>query len=250
VGDPRDPGSLQRTSSGVTTRTGEPDFTYWVFDDLARPDLPFNIRLDRLAERVKRQLKSTRVQLVPQVVAKNCGDVVKWEAKWVAEGYEGVMVRAASGHYKQGGAEPRSTLNEMLVAKLKRVEHHEARVLSVFEQMENTNEATRDAIGRTKRSTAKAGKVGKGVLGGCRVQGISGRWEGVIYDVGTGFNDKQRAELWEQHLLMETRRREGRKSVFNPVVGRIMKIQTGVTPATFKAPQFPRFVDWKWEGDL
>lgn len=236
VGDPLEPGSLQRTSSGVTTRTGEPDFNFWVFDDIARLDLPFISRLARLSERFKKQLRGggSRVCLVPHKIVLNVKELIAYEAQCVAAGWEGVMVRSREASYKQGGAEPRATLTELEVAKLKRKEHHEAKVLSVYEQMENTNEASRDEIGRKKRSTAKAGKVGKGVLGGCHVVGTAGRWEGVEYDVGGGWTDAQRAKLW----------------VTGDMIGRIMKVETGVTPATFKAPQFPRFVDWKWEGDV
>jgi DNA ligase-1 len=244
VGSPTEPGSLQRTSSGVTTRSGEPDFNFWVFDDLARLDLPFISRLARLEARFKKQLRDSRVRLVPHKIVLNVKELIAYESKCVAEGWEGVMVRARDGDYKQGGAEPRSTVKELFVAKLKRVEHHEARVLSVYEEMKNTNEATRDEIGRTKRSTAKAGKVGKGTLGGCIVEGISGRWKGVTYDVGGGWTAPQRLELWETHLDAKTH------SKTQPVVGRIMKVETGITPPTFKKPQFPRFVDWKWGGDL
>lgn len=233
VGDPADD-PLQRTSSGVTTRTGEPDFTLYVFDDLTDLSAPFDQRLAKLRKRFPKG-SFGRVKLVPQKLVRTQAELDAFEDECVAAGYEGVMVRSLDGHYKQGGSEPRSTVTEMLVAKLKRVEHHEAKVLKVHEQMANKNEATKDEIGRTKRSTAKAGKVGKGVLGGCTVQGISGRWKGVTYDVGTGFSDEQRAILWTE--------RAG-------VPGRIMKIETGRTPATFKKPQFPRFKDWKWDGDL
>jgi DNA ligase-1 len=153
----------------------------------------------------------------------------------VKEGWEGVMVRARDGAYKQGGVEPRSTVKELFVAKLKRVEHHEARVLSVYEQMQNANEASRDEIGRVKRSTAKGGKVGKGVLGGCRVIGVGGRWDGVRYDVGGGWTDAQRAELWAVRDTLAGRDNEGGDRHH---------------PGHLQGPQFPRWVDWKWEGDL
>jgi DNA ligase-1 len=186
VGDPLEPGSLQRTSSGVTTRAGEPDFNFWVFDDIARLDLPFISRLARLSERFKKQLRGTRVCLVPHKIVLNVKELIAYENLCVKEGWEGVMVRARDGDYKQGGVEPRS-------------------------------------------------KVGKGVLGGCRVIGVGGRWDGVRYDVGGGWTDAQRAELW---------------AVRDTLAGRVMKVETGITPDTFKAPQFPRWVDWKWEGDL
>jgi DNA ligase-1 len=246
VGSPTEPGSLQRTSSGVTRREGQPDFVFWVFDDLSRLDLGFQYRLERLQVRFYKRIESPVVRLVPHERIDTLAQLEAFEARCVAMGYEGIMVRALDGEYKQGGKEPRATVTKMEVAKLKRVDHFEARVLEVYEQMENTNEATRDELGRTKRSTAKAGKRGKGVLGGCRVVGTTGRWAGVPFDVGNGWSDPQRAELWEQHQF--GRARDGERS--GPVVGRIMKCESGITPPTFKKPQFPRWIDWKWEGDL
>lgn len=229
TGDP-----LQRTSSGVTTRSGEPDFTFHVFDDLTVVGLPFNKRIEVLRHRLAGGSLG-RIQIVPQKLVRNAQELDSFEDWAVAAGYEGIMVRAFAGEYKQGGTEPRSTIPELYVAKLKRTEHFEAVVLSVYEQMANTNTATKDELGRTKRSTHKAGKIGKGVLGGCVVRGIGGRWDGVTFEVGVGWNDVQRAQLWTE--------RAG-------VPGRIMKLQTGRTPKTFVKPQFPRWVDWKWEGDL
>lgn len=246
VGSPTEPGSLQRTSSGVTTRAGEPDFTFWVFDDLSGgTDKPFEHRLRTLKARVGKGLPWRFVKVVPHQLVKTLEEAIAYEAKCVAMGYEGVMARARLGAYKQGGAEPRATLTQLEVAKLKRVEHHEARVVGVYEEMENANEATRDELGRTKRSTHKAGKRGKNTLGGCHVVGVGGRWDGVAYDVGGGWTKPEREALWGIHNS-KTAGRLG----YQPLVGRIMKVETGITPPTFKAPQFPRFVDWKWQGDM
>ncbi len=234
VGNPTAPGSLQATSSGVTRRAGAPDFVFWVFDlPGCGLDRPFNVRLQVLTAKFAHG--HLRVKLVPHKIIASEAELEAYEAWCVEQGYEGVMLRDPFGIYKQGGLEPRSTVAELYVAKLKRVEDFEAVVEGSYEQMENANAATKDELGRTKRSTAKAGKVAKGVLGGLQVRGINGRWTGVAFDVGTGFTDAQRAELWAQR---------------HALIGRIVKVTSGRTPATFVKPQFPRFKDFKWKGDL
>ena len=80
--------------------------------------------------------------------------------------------------------------------KLKRFKDSEAVVLGFEEQMLNTNRADKDAFGRTKRSSAKAGKVGKGTLGKFRVRDVH---SGVEFEVGTGegLTQKLRQKIWD-----------------------------------------------------
>jgi DNA ligase-1 len=109
------------------------------------------------------------------------------------------MLRDPVGPYKFG----RSTAKEGYLLKMKRFEDHEATVVGVVEQMRNENEATKDALGRTKRSTAKAGKVGKDTLGAFRVKasipyGVGMRGFRIVeFEIGSGMNDAQRAEFWK-----------------------------------------------------
>ena len=77
--------------------------------------------------------------------------------------------------------------------KLKRFQDSEARVLEVVEEQFNGNEAQKDNLGRTKRSSAKAGKVGKGRAGALRVRDLT---TGVEFEVGTGLTDQDKAEWW------------------------------------------------------
>ena len=72
------------------------------------------------------------------------------------------MIRTPDSPYKCG----RSTEREGWLLKIKRFEDAEAVVLDTYEGMSNQNDAQRDAFGRTKRSLAQAGKVGRGELGG------------------------------------------------------------------------------------
>ena len=57
--------------------------------------------------------------------------------------------------------------------------------------MHNSNEATKNALGRTQRSSAKVGKVGLNTLGA-----IQATWNDIAFEIGTGLDDATRARLW------------------------------------------------------
>ena len=98
------------------------------------------------------------------------------------------MARQPQGRLKFG----RSTMNEGILLKIKRFDTDEAEIIGVVEQMENTNPDIKDNMGHAKRSSAKAGKVPKGVLGALKC-----KWRGVDFEIGTGFTAEQRKQLWD-----------------------------------------------------
>jgi DNA ligase-1 len=102
------------------------------------------------------------VVMVPHILVNSREELSTWEAQWLLEGHEGVMIRSLGGPYKQG----RSTEREGYLLKLKQFKDSEAIVLGSYEQMHNENEAKTNALGHTERSTEKAGMVPAGVLGG------------------------------------------------------------------------------------
>ena len=111
-----------------------------------------------------------------------------FEEECLEAGYEGVMIRDPNGPYKNG----RSTEKEGFLLKLKRFEDAEATILGFEERQHNGNE--KDDSG--KRTTHKAGKTGLGTLGAIKVMGLNGIYKGVLFDIGTGFDDAQRADIW------------------------------------------------------
>lgn len=187
VGDPKADDCYRKTNSGVMSRDGEPDFTFWIFDNFAMPD-GFKDRLASIKEYVKAS-KRPRLRVVPHVLKKNVEELAEYEAQHLSAGYEGIMVRGPYSLYKEG----RSTLREGGLAKIKRFLDSEAVILGFDEQQHNGNVATKDELGRTKRSSHKAGKTGKGVMGALKVRDV---YSGVEFDVGTGFSDAERADIW------------------------------------------------------
>lgn len=189
-GEPWIPNLFQKTSSAVMSRDGTPDVTWWVFDKFPSDD-PTRIYSQRL-DLAKRQVQTHPfIRIVPHHIIYTLTSVSHFEERALEKGYEGVMLNDPYGVYKQG----RSTFREQGLIKIKRFEDDEAEIIGTFEQMENTNEQRTNEIGRSKRSSHKAGLVGKDTLGGfiCRSLHFDGEFR---VGTGLGLTDSVRYDLW------------------------------------------------------
>ena len=212
-------------SRGVMKRSGEPDFEYIVFDIWDRTDLGYTNRINELCNRLVN--KPEWITILIPVTINNPKELEDYEQKCLDEGYEGVMTRKPNGLYKYG----RSTAREEILLKLKRFSDSEAEIIGYQEQMHNYNEATKDAFGRTERSSAKAGKVPAGVLGKFLCKD---RFTGVEFDVGTGFDAKQRKEFWDDRYSY---------------IGKFLKYKFQPSGAQEK-PRFPTYLGMRHEDDM
>ena len=189
VGDPADgDNSLNRTSSVVTRVDGDiSDLRFFAFDHIGDLDAPYCDRHDRAVMQV--DLDDERVEVVVPKVVNSYEELCLVERWYTSGGWEGVITRDPNAPYKCG----RSTAREAYMGKLKQFIDAEFEIIGFEERMHNTNEATTNERGLTQRSSAQAGKVGRGDLGAliCRTK------EGHTFNVGTGFNDAQRANYWE-----------------------------------------------------
>jgi DNA ligase-1 len=188
--------SFNQIQSLVMSEQGEPDFVYLAFDYVAT-DLsePFAARIERLTE-WKGQNPSKVVLVLPQLLVADAASLIELEEKLVASGAEGVMVRHPGGPYKCG----RSTAREGYLLKIKRFEDSEAEVIGFEEQLRNENEAQKDALGHTKRSSHKANLVPAGTLGKFLVREIGDTaWKGREFAIGTGegLTHALRKEVWD-----------------------------------------------------
>ena len=197
VGSPTDPLCIKHSTSGVMSRDGEPDFTFYVFDKWDHND-GYTLRLSE-AHYQTQQIRSRRVRHLAGTYIDREDDLLAYEAAQLELGYEGIILRDPHGAYKHG----RSTVREGGLLKLKRFQDSEARVLEVIEEQFNGNEAQKDNLGRTKRSSAKAGKVGKGRAGALRVKDLR---TGIVFEVGTGMTDADKEEWWVWWNLPESQR--------------------------------------------
>ena len=131
-------------------------------------DVPYACRMQELAALPEWD----HVEKVLPVEIADAVQLAAYEEECLAAGYEGVMVRTPDSPYKCG----RSTEREGWLLKIKRFEDAEAVVLESYEGMTNQNAAELDAFGRTKRSLAQAGMVGRGELGGFIVRHWNRAW--------------------------------------------------------------------------
>ncbi|MBY0561515.1 hypothetical protein [Hyphomicrobium sp.] len=191
VGAPTDPDVFNKTQRAVTTEAGQPDFSYWVFDDFSVPGEPFRMRLERLKQKLA-GVDLPWLRIVAQRPAYGHAEIEPWMDQAVAAGYEGLILRDPEGHYKFG----RSTLKEELLLKFKRWHDSEGVIVGCYEQRKNTNVAETSATGKTKRSTKKAGMVPAGTLGGVHVLWHNGR-DKVVFDLAVGGTDAYAQELWD-----------------------------------------------------
>lgn len=180
------PDDFNTVQGNVMRKAGEPDWKLWVFDYFQHVDAPFDHRYTAAAT-----FGDPRIERLPHVYLHNMVELMGFEQQCLDQGYEGAMLRDPQGRYKFG----RSTANEQILLKLKRFHDAEAIVVGKVEKYHNTNAAEKDALGHTKRSSAKVGKVPAGTLGTliCELNGIE-------FEIGTGFNDALRQKLWDEQI--------------------------------------------------
>jgi DNA ligase-1 len=218
--------TFSETAGHVGRAGGEPDFTFAVFDYVSEAlGKPY-------AERMGELSRLPDYERVDKILPERQGcldELMAYEERCVGEGYEGVMIRTPHSPYKCG----RSTEREGHLLKIKRFEDDEAVVIDTYEGMSNLNPAEKDAFGRTKRSLAQAGLVGRGELGGFVVRHAE---TGVEFRVGYNhvLGGIDRVTLWE--------RRE-------TLVGRLVKFRHQPSGAK-EAPRFPKFLGFREAWDL
>ena len=186
-------GSFNEAQSLIMSRDGEPDFTYQLFDYVkGECAMRFNERQYHLLQIYNALSAESQkhVLIVPQYMVERVEELISFEERFIAAGYEGLMVRSIDSPYKNG----RSTLREGYLLKVKRFEDSEAEIIGYGEQMHNGNEAEKDAFGRTKRSSCQENLVPAGILGKLLLKDIK---TGVEFGCGTGFDIAMRKEIWD-----------------------------------------------------
>ena len=228
VGQPTDKDCYRNTVSGVMKQTGTPDVTFWVFDNFLHPG-GFQARLESAQAKASEKVPWESILVpVPHSLINNMMELEFEEHHALDRGYEGIMLRSINGPYKDG----RSTEREGYLLKVKRFRDCEAVVIGFDEKRHNANEATINELGHTHRSSHKENMVLMGTLGALKVRGVGGDYDGVEFDIGTGFDDRLRAEIWQ-----------GRENW----MGSIVKVKYFPTGSKEK-PRFPTFLGLRPEG--
>lgn len=224
VGDPTAKDVFQKTTSGVMSVDGKPDVFYYEFD-VHNLDMGYEDRWNDELYYIY-ILEPKNVIAVEQEWITNEQELLEYEQKILAQGYEGVIIRKPDAKYKHG----RSTIKEGALLKLKRFSDAEAEIIGAECLYTNTNEAVTNALGYTERSTKKEGKVALDTLGAFIVKNK----EGVEFSVGSGFNDEQRKEYWKDRYKF---------------IGKTIKYKYFEVGIKDK-PRFPIFLGFRAEGDM
>lgn len=194
VGSPTSKTVYNETVSKVMAHDkGSDDVNYYVFDMHDIPETTYRHRLDCLISEMPFLQKQTtlKIHLLEQRLLTDEDSMLQYEATMVAEGYEGIILRHPEAPYKFG----RSTAKEGYLLKVKRFEDSEAEIIGFEEEMFNGNVAQTNELGRTKRSTAASGLVGKGTLGAFLVRD---KVSGIEFSIGTGLTALQRGTFWQR----------------------------------------------------
>ena len=188
VGDPASPTCYRDTVSGVMAEDKvDTDWKFHVFDHVESN--PFSLRLSYAKDFLRSSFEE--VVVLEQTLVHDVEALNEFEAKTLAAGHEGVILRHPESPYKFG----RSTAREGYLLKVKRFVDGEAEVLEVIEEMHNGNEAQTNELGRTKRSSHQENKTGKGRMGALLVCDVQ---TGVEFQIGTGFNDSDKSWWWHR----------------------------------------------------
>lgn len=193
VGKEYGPGVINRTTSGVSAIEGTPDVRFFLFDCFIDQTEGFNVRLKRLP---RRQAKKDKfVVIIEHKLINTPEEMEQYEAWCIENGYEGAMSAPFDAPY----INKRSTVKEDILTKHKRYKDGEAKIIGCEEMEHNDNEATTNELGRTKRSSAKAGKRKAGILGAFVCER-----DGQVFTVGGGIELHDRAQFWANYTGQPT----------------------------------------------
>jgi len=217
-----------------------PDLHWWVFDHLADPSMPYLDRYWRLKETVEK-LNLPRIHLVPMYQAYIRPDLDALIAEFFDLGYEGAIIRNPNAPYKPG----RATKKGQELWRVKSWADAEILVTGITEGEVNMNEAKKNALGRTERSSAKAGMVPNGQVGS--IQGvlladfhcpITGKLlfpKGLEITVGSGEMTVAEAEYYFKNPKQ--------------IIGHIVKFKH-MTHGVKDKPRFPTYISHRLPQDL
>lgn len=226
VVDKTDPNVYRITTSYVNSFDKEEDeshkFVINVFDILNVDDLytPYIDRLKSIPD-----FDDPLFSKLEYKVCNNNKEVLEYEQYCLNTGYEGIMIRSSNGKYKLG----RSTLKEGIILKLKRFSDYEATIVGFVEEYKNLNEAKKNELGHTERSSAKDGLVPNGRLGA-----LICKFNDIEFNIGSGFTHEERSEIWNNRGFY---------------IGKLVKFkcfEVGIKDA----PRFPIFLGFRNPDDL
>jgi DNA ligase-1 len=147
--------------------TEMPDLFWYLFDYITPEtvSLPYRRRLDILIAHLER-LGHPRIRLIFTIAVRDEHELKREIAANADAGFEGTIIRNPQAIYKEG----RATKKNQELWRVKPWLDSEFLITGITEGESNQNEAKTNTLGRTERSSAKAGKVPNGQVGS--LQGV------------------------------------------------------------------------------
>lgn len=224
---------------GVTAMA---DLHWWCFDYLTSETigLPYAERYKALRIRLI-EVDHPRLRLVPYSECTNAESLAVFIATYADHGYEGTIIRNPRALYKPG----RATKKGQELWRVKPWSDAEILVTGITEGQENWNEKTTNSLGRSERSSAKAGMVPNGQVGS--IQGtmladfhdpLTGKRlfaKGLPITVGSGEMSVAEATHYFQHP--------------DEIVGHVVKFKH-MTHGVKDLPRFPIYTSHRLLTDL
>ena len=223
VGNIYDKDVFQKTTSGVMSEQGEPNFVFYVFDDFTHPNLPYSERADKT--RYKVDTLTDHIKFLGQKLVDSKERIEFLLETEQVVGGEGLILRSPNGKYKYG----RSTPKEQLSIKLKFFEQDEFEVIGFNERMHNANEVTTNELGYTERSSHKDNMIPMNTLGSLIL-----KYGDDSFQMGTGFTDEQRQEIWDNR---------------DKYLGKLASVRY-MSVGLKDKPRVPSFVGWRDKEDM
>jgi DNA ligase-1 len=220
------------------------DLNWWVFDYLPDPDMPYSSRYTVLNAKLEYLASlglSDRIHLVPYVMADNIYQLQSAIAANANAGFEGTIIRNPRAAFKPG----RATLKGQELWRIKPWADAEILVTGITEGNVNTNEAKKNTLGRTERSSAAAGLIPNGQVGS-----IQGTMVADFYDPYTGkllFKKGLEVTVGSGEMSVN----EARFYFARPyeIVGHLVKFKH-MTHGTKDQPRFPTYISHRLKEDM
>lgn len=223
--------------------TEMPDLHWWVFDliDENTRSKSYLRRYEMLSAYLEDLRSADRVHLVPMFMAMDVVELQGYIAGNFDQGYEGTIIRNPEAPYKPG----RATQKGQELWRVKPWADAEILVTGISEGEINTNEAKKNALGRTERSSAKAGMVANGQIGS--IQGVmladfhdpfTGKLlfpKGLPVTVGSGEMTVAEAEYYFRNP--------------NEIIGHVVKFKH-MTHGVKDKPRFPTYMSHRLPQDM
>ena len=187
---------FNKTQSDMMSRDGEPNFRLAAFDCFHHMDWDFADRYGH-AQQVVDTIRHPRIKILTHVLIGSLEEFLAFFESCLEDGYEGAVVRALAGPYKNG----RSTFNQGWMLKYKPWEDAEGTIIGFEELHHNENPKEVGRTGLSQRSSHVEGKVRGGTLGAFVLQT---KWGILRVGTGIGLTQALRQEIWDRnHIYLQ-----------------------------------------------